>query len=223
MLLEDVANGRVPDVVTDVSQRALNSIESPCRVFLGETYDKVDDHLSNCWPSRFSFVGMVPLLGDQQSMSTQNGVRREESTEFFESFPAKDLTLRSESSPLVVECPTPICLVPKLSHASNSEPALEVIKKVLETVDVPNSCGPLVDAAGGRRPGVVTNAMMDCGRRGLGEQVDDDSDLDAGSPKLAEHIDDAASTSMTVAPNSVWSSELLTPKRKLPEPSDAYT
>ena len=46
VLLENVANGRVGDMVADVGQRALDSVVASGRVFLSETKDQVDNHLT---------------------------------------------------------------------------------------------------------------------------------------------------------------------------------
>ena len=44
---EDVADGRVGDVVADVGQRTLDAVVSPGRILFGEPQDQVHDHLAN--------------------------------------------------------------------------------------------------------------------------------------------------------------------------------
>lgn len=68
MLFEDVTDDGIRDVVTKVGQRALDPIESPGRILLGETNDQVNNHLANPSSPKPSLNGIVSLIGDQQSV-----------------------------------------------------------------------------------------------------------------------------------------------------------
>ena len=103
MLLEDVADGRVRDVIADVGEGALDSVKSPRWVFLGKAKNQIDDHLADPWPADvLSFVARVPFLGDEQTMPSQDRIRGEQRADFLETFATEDLALDRESTPLVV-------------------------------------------------------------------------------------------------------------------------
>jgi len=100
--LEDVANGRVGDVISDVGQRALHTIVTPARILLGEIDHEVDDHLPQARPTGFSFLRRVPFLGHSLAMPTENHVGCEPRSEFLKSLAAEDLSFHRQPSPLIV-------------------------------------------------------------------------------------------------------------------------
>jgi hypothetical protein len=78
-LLEDVADGRVRNVISDVGKRSLDSIVALTWILCGELHDEVDDHLPDSWPADLQFpVAVIPFLGDQGSVPSQDRVRREQ-------------------------------------------------------------------------------------------------------------------------------------------------
>ncbi len=52
VFLEYVADRRVGDVVADIGQGTLDTVISPGRVFLGESKNQVNDHLSDSRAAR---------------------------------------------------------------------------------------------------------------------------------------------------------------------------
>ena len=104
MRLQNVGNGRITDGVANLSELALNAIESPCWILPREFHRQVDDHLTNSrstWLVRFT-VGVIPLFGDELSMPTQDRIRCEQSADFIQQLSAEYLSLHGQSSPLII-------------------------------------------------------------------------------------------------------------------------
>ena len=75
MLLEDVGDGGIGDIVTDVRQRALDAIVAPGGVLVGEAHDEVDNLLSDAGSADALLrVAVVPLAGDEFTMPAENRV-----------------------------------------------------------------------------------------------------------------------------------------------------
>ncbi len=103
MLFENVADGLIRDVVADVGPSSLDPIVSPRRILLGQSHDKLDNFLTDSRPADFlPLTAIVPLLGHQQAIPTQDRVGREQGANLFQPFATEDLALDRNSTPLVI-------------------------------------------------------------------------------------------------------------------------
>jgi len=80
MGLQDIGNRRVANLVADLGELALNPVATPGGILLGKLQSQIDNHLADSWPSLFFLsIRIVPFGGEQLSMPTEDGVRREQS------------------------------------------------------------------------------------------------------------------------------------------------
>lgn len=136
MFLEHIANGLVTDVITDVRQRTLDSIVTPVRIFRGEAKDQVDNHLANSWPAdAFPLFAVIPFLGNQHTMPTQDRVRCEQRADFRESLPAEDLAFDRQSTSLIVIQQDPLLAVRFLEQFENL--ILNNLDAIVRRLDIP--------------------------------------------------------------------------------------
>ena len=69
MCFEDVADGRVGDMVADVGQGALDAIVTPGRVLMSEPQDQVDNDLVDTWSAHgLAFAAVILFLGNELSV-----------------------------------------------------------------------------------------------------------------------------------------------------------
>ena len=110
MGFEDVADGRIADMVTNIGQRALNTIEAPVWVFSGESQYKIHDDLPHTRSSRLilSAIRVIPFLCDELSMPTENRIWCYDRGEIHQSFAAERLPLDGQKPPLVIRQKNPL-------------------------------------------------------------------------------------------------------------------
>jgi len=66
---EDVADGRVGDMVADVGQGSLDAIVTLGRVLTSEPQNQVDDDLPVAWSAhRLAFAAVIPFLDNELSV-----------------------------------------------------------------------------------------------------------------------------------------------------------
>ena len=103
VFLEDVANSLIGDLVTQVSQGALDLVVSPGYILPRKANNKIDDLLPCTWASRgLTTFAIIPFLGNKRSMPAKNCIGREQSADLFESLPTEILALNCQSASLVV-------------------------------------------------------------------------------------------------------------------------
>ncbi len=75
MLLQEVGNGRITDGVANLSELTVHLIESPGWIRPRKLHCQVNHHLPNSWSTCLALLalGVIPLLGDQPSLSTHSG------------------------------------------------------------------------------------------------------------------------------------------------------
>ena len=89
-------------MVFQVLQCTLNAIVSPRRVLPRESHDGIHDDLSDSWATGLTFVTGIKLPGDELTMPSQDGIRREDGRDFPQSFAADGMSLHGEQATLVV-------------------------------------------------------------------------------------------------------------------------
>lgn len=103
VLLENVANGRVGNVIANVGQGTLDSVVTLGRILLRKAKDQVDNDLADSRPvHRFAALAVIPFRGHEHSMPAQDPVWREQRSDFFEPFASEDLTFDGQPSPLII-------------------------------------------------------------------------------------------------------------------------
>ena len=103
VILEDVAHGLIGDCVPQVGQGALDLVVSPGHILPRKANNKIDDLLPHKWASYgLATLTVIPFLGNQCSMPTENRIGREEGADLFEPLATKDLALNCQATPLVV-------------------------------------------------------------------------------------------------------------------------
>jgi hypothetical protein len=103
VLLQDVADAAIGGV-PEIGQGALDAIIAPGRILLGETDHQVLDALRDRWTAGLvlSAVTVVPLLRNEGTVPTQDGVRREERADLCQELATEDFSFDSQASTLVV-------------------------------------------------------------------------------------------------------------------------
>ena len=89
--------------MAEVGESALNAIVAPGWVLTGKAENELD-HFGRRWRTaglRAAFR-VVPLLGDKLSVPTEDGVGRENGTDFSKQLAAKNLALDGEAPPLII-------------------------------------------------------------------------------------------------------------------------
>ena len=85
--------------------------------FLTPVLVQAENHLANLWPAGvLAILAVIPFLGDQHPVPSQDRIRREQSTHFFESFSSKDPAFDRQSTALVVVQHDPLVAVRFLEH-----------------------------------------------------------------------------------------------------------
>ena len=94
MRLQNVGNSRIANRVANLSELALNAIETPCWILPCELHRQVDNHLPNSRSTRLVrfTVGVIPFFGDELSVPTQDRIRREQGTDFIQLLSAEYLS-----------------------------------------------------------------------------------------------------------------------------------
>ena len=83
MSAEDVAHGRIGEIVSQVGQRPGEVIVTPSRVLACHANDQVLDFFGRRRSANpCSAVAEVPFLGDERLVPAQNGVGREDGADF---------------------------------------------------------------------------------------------------------------------------------------------
>jgi len=97
---KNIADGRVADAVANIRQGSLNPVVTPGRILLGKSQHEIHNDLPHARPpgSLWATVAVVPLRGHQRSMPTENGIWREDRTNFAEHFPAQDFALNCQAT-----------------------------------------------------------------------------------------------------------------------------
>jgi len=90
MILENIADSRIGYMISDILQRALNSVVSPTPILLGHSNDKQHYLLSQTRTPCCTLptIAIVPLFRDQLPMPTQNRIRRHNRNDFMEGLSA---------------------------------------------------------------------------------------------------------------------------------------
>ncbi len=87
--------------MAEVVERPLDSRVAPARILVSHSDDQVGDDLHHPMPTRgVSFVG--PLLGDQLSVPTKDGVGSDERSDFGEGAAADGFAADSKTATLIV-------------------------------------------------------------------------------------------------------------------------
>ena len=103
MGLQDIGNRRVANLVADLGELALNPVATPGGILLGKLQSQIDNHLADSWPSLFFLsIRIVPFGGEQLSMPTEDGVRREQSANLIQKLSTEGLSLDCQSSALII-------------------------------------------------------------------------------------------------------------------------
>ena len=103
MGLQDIGNRRVANLVADLGELALNPVATPGGILLGKLQSQIDNHLADSWPSLFFLsIRIVPFGGEQLSMPTEDGVRREQSANLIQQLSTEGLSLDCQSSALII-------------------------------------------------------------------------------------------------------------------------
>ncbi len=136
MGLEDVADGRVRDVEVNIGQTTLDPVKAPSWVFFGQSQYKVHDHLPQTWPTGFlllAVIAVVPFLGHQLSMPTQQGVRCDDCSQFHQGLAAECFGFDGQYTALVVIEQDPL-LALRFQQGLDLD-ALKVIDLLLVVID----------------------------------------------------------------------------------------
>ena len=103
VVFEDVRNRTSGNRMTEIRQRTPNSSVSPLRILFRHAHYEVGNLKHHPWPSRSPpSRTVVPLSRDQLSVPSEDGVRRDDTSHFFEELPAKGLPLDCKPSSFVV-------------------------------------------------------------------------------------------------------------------------
>jgi hypothetical protein len=104
MFLQDVGHAGRGDLMTYVSQSALNPIITPGGILLGNTNHQIANLLGKRWASGLlpPTVAVVPLSSYQEPMPAQDGVGSEQSADLVEELAAKDFPFDSQPAALVI-------------------------------------------------------------------------------------------------------------------------
>ncbi|MHC4406087.1 MAG: hypothetical protein ACYTG0_41145 [Planctomycetota bacterium] len=103
MVSEDIANSLIGDLVTKVRQGALDPVISPAHIFARQANNKIDNLLPYTWASHgCATFAVIPLSRNQHTVPPEDRIRREECADFAEELAAKNLSLDSQTAPLIV-------------------------------------------------------------------------------------------------------------------------
>ena len=92
MPLENISDGLMREVVTEVGQCACNPIVTPAGVLAGHVDDEILDDGISAWAARMlTTFGTVELVGDQTTIPGQNGLWSGNAGDLRQIFPAKAL------------------------------------------------------------------------------------------------------------------------------------
>ncbi len=100
---EDIADRLVGNRMGEIGQRPSDAVVAPRRILTGDAKDQCLDIVTNrrSTDSR-AFVGMIPFLGDEFAMPTEDGIGRKDRADLGEQFPAKDFGFDGQSTALIV-------------------------------------------------------------------------------------------------------------------------
>ena len=109
MLSEDLADGSIGYLVSQVGQGTLDAIVIPRRAVPRHAKNQLNDG----WgyrrpPDLLAAVAVVPLLRDEHPVPAHDGVRRDDRPNLSEYLSARDLAFDRQASPLVVIEPDPL-------------------------------------------------------------------------------------------------------------------
>ena len=102
MCLQYVPHGGICDVVIQVLECSLNSIESPRGILSGKSNNRIDDHLSDSWPTVLSFIAGIELLCDEIPIPTENRVRCNDGCQLAQSFATDSVSLNVKYPTLII-------------------------------------------------------------------------------------------------------------------------
>jgi len=100
--LQDVGNRSTADFMVKIGQRSSNTRVSPTSIFLRPPYDQLREMMHDARPSHASSLGKVPLLRNQTSMPSQQGIRRDDGVELDQRLSSYSLGLARQQSPLSI-------------------------------------------------------------------------------------------------------------------------
>ena len=91
-------------MIAELSQFALDSIETLTWILFGKSHRQVDDLLSGSRPAGLLFFALriAPLHSDQCSMPSKESSWCEQCAEFFEQFAPESFAANSEFPPLII-------------------------------------------------------------------------------------------------------------------------
>ena len=90
--LENISDGLMREVVTEVGQCACNPIVAPTGVLAGHVDDEILDDRINAWAARMlTTFGTVEFVGDQTTIPGQNGLWPGNAGDLLQIFPAEAL------------------------------------------------------------------------------------------------------------------------------------
>ena len=104
MSLQDVADRLIGILVPKIGRSTLDSVVSPVRFLFGESYHELFDFVGDWRPSWFLFppVAVVPFLGDQVSVPTENGVGGDDRSQLGQSLSPQGFAFDGQQTSLVV-------------------------------------------------------------------------------------------------------------------------
>ncbi len=113
VLPENVTDGRIGNGVAEVGQSALDAVVAPGEVLFRESEHEFPQFCGDRRTSGLvlSSRGVIPFLGDELPMPTQNGVGRDQRADFTEELASQRFSWDGQAASLVVREPQPFLAV----------------------------------------------------------------------------------------------------------------
>ena len=104
MRFEDVFHGGIGDAVADISQGALDAVVALSRVLFLKPQDQIDDDLTDAWPTWLLLptITVIPFLGHELSVPTEDCVGSDNSRQFPQCFAAQGFAFDGQQTTLIV-------------------------------------------------------------------------------------------------------------------------
>jgi len=103
MLLENIPDGCVRDIVSEICQCSLNAIVTPCGIFASHSEQKVRDFLVDAWSPHFrAEFAVVPFVSYQCAMPAKYCFACHNTADVGQYPPTQDLTLNCRSPALEI-------------------------------------------------------------------------------------------------------------------------
>ncbi|WP_146397224.1 hypothetical protein [Planctomycetes bacterium CA13] len=104
MSLQDAAYSGVRNFVPELGEFTLNPTLTPHRILFGKPNNEINDHLTDAWSTSLllSAIGVVPFIGNELSMPTEDCIQREEGANLAQCLSAENLALDRQATMLVI-------------------------------------------------------------------------------------------------------------------------